>query len=76
MFGSLSNKVDVVLRSIWNFALESSELSRSLQKYTHVFFEVRSAWRFEFGEKLGEVLTGELPFERSSRAFPVVLKVQ
>ena len=52
------------------------ELSRSLQKYTNVFFKVRSAWRFEFGEKLGEVLTGELPFEGAGCGFPIVLKVE
>jgi hypothetical protein len=51
------------------------KLSRSLQKFTNVFFGQGSARGGEFVEELGEIPTGELPFKRPSCGFPIVLKV-
>ena len=54
---------------------DNNSLSRSLQKFTNVFFGQGSARGGEFVEELGEIPTGELPFKRPSCGFPIVLKV-
>jgi hypothetical protein len=51
------------------------QLSWSLQKYTNVFSWALTR-RIELCEQLGQILAGELPFEGSGGAFPVVLKFQ